>query len=98
MKTRFILTLACIAGAITLGSPAFAAKGNKNKGKGAEPAAQFDKNNNGRIDPDEAADLQAAFEKDKNGPLKKYDTNHNGNIEKSEVSSIHVPIHAKKAK
>jgi len=95
MKISSILSVTLIATVFAFGSPAFAAKGKKG-GKGGDPAAQFDKNNNGKIDPDEAADLQAAFDKDKNGPLKKYDTNHNGNLEKSEISQIHVAIKAKK--
>ncbi|HEY2574556.1 MAG TPA: hypothetical protein VGH65_10810 [Verrucomicrobiaceae bacterium] len=97
MKISSLLSLIVIATVLSLGNPVFAKKSKSNSTGGKEdPAAQFDKNHNGRIDPDEAAELQAAFEKNKDGPLKKYDTNHNGNLEKSEIAAIHITMHAKK--
>lgn len=96
-----ILVFAAVATALALPVSSFAKppKGGDDKGKGkTDPAARFDTNGNGKIDKGAEADaLRAAFDGDKDGPLKKYDTNHNGNLEDSEINAIHVAVkHSKK--
>jgi hypothetical protein len=97
MKKTFVF--AAVAVALALPIVSFAKNPKQNKDN-QNPAAQFDTNGNGMIDKGAEADaLRAAFDANKDGPLKKYDTNHNGNLEDSEIAAIRVPLkHSKKGK
>jgi hypothetical protein len=95
MKKTFVFATVAVAIALPIASFAKNPKQNKDQ----DPAAQFDTNGNGMIDKGAEADaLRAAFDANKDGPLKKYDTNHNGNLEDSEIAAIRVPIKHHKGK
>jgi hypothetical protein len=87
-KTILLFTLAAFA--LALPTVSFAAKGDKKKGgKGAAAAARgYDANSNGKIDGDERAAVQKAFEADKNGALKGLDTNADGKLDDAELDAI----------
>lgn len=81
--------------ALAIGTPAFAGKGKK-KDKGPDEFALYDKNANGKLDPDEVEAVKKAFETDTN--LKKYDTNSDGKLDDAEIAAIKPLEHKKKKK
>ena len=85
-KSTLLLTLAALA----LALPTAALAGNKGKGnKEAMMAAKgYDTNANGKIDGDEVAAVQKAFEADKNGALKAFDKNADGKLDDAEIGEI----------
>ena len=87
-KSTLLLTLAALA--LALPTAALAAKPGKGKGnKEAMMAAKgYDTNANGKIDGDEVAAVQKAFEADKNGALKAFDTNADGKLDDAEIGAI----------
>jgi hypothetical protein len=91
-KTWIIATMLAFA----VGMPAFAKKeGKKNKG-GTDVFAKYDKNANGKLDPDEVEEVKKAFATDPD--LKKFDTNNDGKLDDNEVAAIKPAEHKKKKK
>jgi len=81
--------------AFVVGMPAFAKdKGKKNKG--TDVFAKYDKNANGKLDPDEVEAVKKAFATDPD--LKQYDTNNDGKLDDNEVAAIKPAEHKKKKK
>ena len=52
---------------------------------------EFDKNDNHRLDGEEIAAVQKAYEEKPNGPLKEFDKNKDGKLEEREVLEIKEP-------
>ena len=97
-KSTLLLTLAAFA--LAFPTVSFAAKGDKKKGdKGAMMAVKgYDANSNGKIDGDERAAVQKAFDADKNGALKAFDTNADGKLDDAELDGIKAGGRKKKNK
>jgi hypothetical protein len=90
-KTWIIAAMLSLA----VGMPAFAGKKNKNKG-GTDVFAKYDKNANGKLDPDEVEAVKKAFATDPD--LKQYDTNSDGKLDDNEIAAIKPAEHKKKKK
>jgi len=91
MKKTWIIAVLL---AFAVGMPALAKdKGAKKKG-GADVFARYDKNGNGKLDPDEVEAVKAAFATDPD--LKQYDTNGDGKLDDNEVAAIKPAEHKKK--
>lgn len=90
-KTWIIATLLAFA----VGMPSFA-KNKKNKDKSADVFSRYDKNGNGKLDPDEVEAVKKAFATDTD--LKQYDTNNDGKLDDNEIAAIKPAEHKKKKK
>ena len=89
-KTWIIAAMLTLA----IGMPAIA--GKKNKDKGTDVFGKYDKNANGKLDPDEVEAVKAAFATDPD--LKKFDTNGDGKLDDNEIAAIKPAEHKKKKK
>src|SRR6476469_5147147 len=77
-----------------LGSLVFvtsALAGPKGDGEAAKIIKEFDKDGNHRLDGEEVAAVQKAYEEKPNGPLREFDKNKNGKLEDREVFDIREP-------
>ena len=90
-KTWIIATLLAFA----VGMPTFAKDKGKKKG-GTDVFAKYDKNANGKLDPDEVEEVKKAFATDPD--LKQYDTNNDGKLDDNEIAAIKPAEHKKKKK
>jgi hypothetical protein len=91
------LTAILLVAMLALGTPAFAGKKGKKKGKdgggnfSAAIVKQFDKNGNHQIDADEVAALKSAFAAAPPGAgPKKLDRNSNGVLDDDEITAVNA--------
>jgi hypothetical protein len=88
MTSRFLLTLVTVATALFLAAPAEA--GGKKAGKGAANGgrflSRFDRNQDGKLDGQEAVRLQAIYTS-----LYALDTDHNGQLSDAEIAAAKIP-------
>ena len=89
-KTWTIAALLVLA----LGTSSAFAKKPKGE-KGTDVFAKYDKNGNGKLDPEEVEAVKKAFSSDPD--LKKYDTNLDGKLDDNEIAAI-KPAEKKKKK
>lgn len=80
---------------LALGTPAAFAKKPKGDKAGGDVFSKYDKNSNGKLDPDEIEAIKKAFASD--ADLKKYDTNSDGKLDDNEIAAI-KPAEGKKKK
>ena len=83
---------------LALGAPSVMAKKPKagSDSGDADVFARYDKNANGKLDPDEVEAIKAAFATDPD--LKKFDTNGDGKLDENEIAAIKPPVKQKKKK
>lgn len=88
---RLLTVLACAAGLLT-SSSLFAAKAKKKTSDDATavPAAKYDKNDNGLLEPEEKEALAKAFKDGSNPALKLYDLDGDGSLSKEELAQINL--------
>ena len=89
-KIKIVMTVAALLGLVSV--PATFAKGHKSEGSPqivpSDVYAQFDKNNNGKLEADEIEALRAEFAKVATGPLKVFDVNADGKLSDDEIAAI----------
>ncbi len=74
--------------------PAHAAKAD---GPKAKFFAKYDKNHNGKIDPDEMPAIRKDYAADPKGDLKRFDKNGDGKLDDEELAAIKPPAPKTKA-
>jgi Ca2+-binding EF-hand superfamily protein len=87
MKPSTLLFTALLATALLAPTAVFAAKGEPKSSK-ADIMAKYDTNKNGKLDPEEIAQLKSDFLANPNGDLKKLDTNHDGKLSDDELKAF----------
>jgi|GEM_PF-2803539 len=87
-KEVVIVAWVCIGLAVPL--HVFGAKADGPKAR-ARVYAQFDKNSNGKFDPDEREAIRKAYEADKQGELKWFDRDQDGKLSDAELDQIKPP-------
>ena len=93
MKQTVTFTLSLCLFTCFLASSALADKAN---GPKAKFFAKYDKNKNGKIDPDERAAIRKDFAADPEGDLKRFDKNKDGKLDDDEIAAIKPPEGKKK--
>ena len=69
---------------------------DKASGPKAKFFAKYDKNKNGKIDPDERAAIRKDFAAEPEGDLKRFDKNKDGKLDDDEIAAIKPPEGKKK--